>query len=96
MERKPMKQCKPCLTIRDYAKILWLNTKLFYISTKRDIRSYSKINQTVCLLDHIKPMSTYQEYELIKKIRDKAQENYDPIRQEIVQKYVDSVSSHSR
>ena len=88
MEGKKMKQCKPCLTIRDVAKILWLNTKLFYINTKRDIRSYSKINQTVCLLDHIKPMTTYQEYELIKKIRDKAAENYDPIRQEIVEKYV--------
>jgi hypothetical protein len=36
----------------------------------------------------MKPMSTYQEYELIKKIRDKATENYDPIRQEIVEQYV--------
>lgn len=79
-----MKQCKPCLTIRDVAKILWWNTRLFYTNTKRDIRSYSKINQTVCLLDNIKPMSTHQEYELIKKIREQATENYDPIRQEIV------------
>ena len=83
-----MKQCKPCITIRDYAKILWLNTRLFYINTKRDIHSYSKINQTVCLLDHIKPMTAYQEYELIKKIRDRAQDNYDPIRQEIVEQYI--------
>jgi hypothetical protein len=29
-------------------------------------------------------MSTHQEYELIKKIREQATENYDPIRQEIV------------
>ena len=86
-ERK-MKQCKPCLTIREIIKILWSNIRLFYINCRRNIRSYSKINQTVCLLDHIKPISTHQEYELIKKIRDRATENYDPIRQEIVEKYI--------
>ena len=88
-----MKQCKPCITIREIIKILWSNIRLFYTNCRRDIRSYSKINQTVCLLDHIKPMSTYEEYELIKKIREQATENYDPIRQEIVEKYIKSVSS---
>ena len=55
-------------------KKLWRNTRLFYTNTKRDIRSYSKINQTV---------NDYAE--LIKKIRE---QNYDPIRQEIVEEYI--------
>jgi hypothetical protein len=33
-------------------------------------------------------MTAYQEYELIKKIRDRAQDNYDPIRQDLVEQYI--------
>lgn len=83
-----MKQCKPCITIRDIAKIIWYNTRLFYTNTGKDISSYSRINQTVCVLDNTPALTTYQEYELIKKIRDKAQDNYDPFRQELAEQYI--------
>jgi len=83
-----MKQCKPCITIRDIAKIIWYNTRLFYTNCRKDISSYSRINQTVCVLDNTPALTTYQEYELIKKIRDKAQDNYDPMRQELAEQYI--------
>jgi len=83
-----MKQCKPCITIRDIAKIIWYNTRLFYTNIRKDISSYSRINQTVCVLDNTPALTTYQEYELIKKIRDKAQDNYDPMRQELAEQYI--------
>lgn len=88
-ERK-MKQCKPCITIREIIKILWSNIRLFYTNCRRDIRSYSKINQTVCLLDNTtqNPMLGKHDAELMSKIRERAIENYDPIRQEIVEKYI--------
>lgn len=72
-----MKQCKPCITIRDIAKILYLNVKFTYKNIKTDIKSYRNINASVCVLD--KPASKSQvEYEMdaIKKIRKEAQENY--------------------
>lgn len=72
-----MKQCKPCITIRDITKIILSNIKLTYKNIKNDIKSYRNINATVCALD--RPVSkTHIEYELdaVKKIRKQAQENY--------------------
>ena len=85
-----MKQCKPCITTREIIKILWSNIRLFYTNCRRDIRSYSNINQTVCLLDNTtqNPMLGKHDTELMSKIREQATENYDPIRQEIVEKYI--------
>jgi hypothetical protein len=73
-----MKQCKPCITIRDIAKIIYLNIKFTYENIKTDIKSYRNINATVCELD--KPTATpfwSAEYKAIQKIRKEAQDNSD-------------------
>ena len=53
-----MKQCKPCITIRDIVKIIYLNMKSTYKNIKSDIKSYRNMNATVCILD--KPASKSQ------------------------------------
>lgn len=50
-----MSQCKPCITIRDYVKIVWNNSKQFVSNVRADIRSYSRVNATVCELDRPLP-----------------------------------------
>lgn len=72
-----MKQCKPCITIRDITKIILYNIKSTYENIKSDIKSYSRVNATVCELD--KPTATPfwpAEYKTMQKIRKEAQDNY--------------------
>ena len=70
-----MKQCKPCITIRDILVILKNNTVDFYMNTKRDIKAYSTINATVCEMD--KPYDPLKVVpDVVKDIRDKARQNY--------------------
>lgn len=72
-----MKQCKPCITIRDITKILYNNIKLAYKNTRDDIKSYSRVNATVCELSKPSPPFWSAEYKAIQKIRKEAQDNYD-------------------
>lgn len=73
-----MKQCKPCITIRDILVILRNNAVEFYKNTKRDIKAYSRINAAVCVLDQpVTPKTLDGEMALIKKIREQAVGNYD-------------------
>ena len=69
--------CKPCITIRDVLKIVWLNSKLFVSNTKRDIQSYGMVNASACELDTRKygPIPTHN---LVQAIRKQAQENHIP------------------
>jgi hypothetical protein len=46
-----MIKCQPCITIRQIAKIIWYNLLDCIDNTRKDIRSYSRVNQTVCRLD---------------------------------------------
>lgn len=84
------KQCKPCITIRDILKIIWINSKLFVRNTKRDIQSYSMMHATVCTLDSgnygpIPPTN------LMKAIKQLAQENYNA---ENAQKLLDEAKNN--
>lgn len=75
-----MKQCKPCITIRDTIKIIWFNIKKLPQNIRCDMKSHANINSTVCILD--KP-SAYDgcfdpAVQTMKKIRTLAKENYAP------------------
>ena len=72
-----MKQCKPCITIRDIALILKNNVVFFYTNIKNDIKSYRNMNAAVCVLD--KPVGNPvipPENRIIENIRKKARDNY--------------------
>ena len=74
-----MKECKPCITIRDIALILKNNAIDFYYNTKRDIKTYRTMNAAVCELD--KPVKNYtldEQMKLMIRIREQAVDNYKP------------------
>lgn len=73
-----MKQCKPCITIRDILTILKNNTVEFYKNTKRDISTYSRINATVCSMDNAPQYKWDLVDPQVKKIRNEAKKNYSP------------------
>ena len=90
-----MKQCKPCITIRTTIKLLW---KCYVVDAtknfKKEYTSLKTIGAVVCIL----PTGPIRVDTLVTDIRNKAKENYDPIRQEQVEQYIKdksiSVSSH--
>lgn len=65
-----MTQCKPCITIRDITKIIWLNMKQFKKNVTDDIKSYSRLNATVCKLDNIPPMTTEHHMKAAQRIKE--------------------------
>jgi hypothetical protein len=65
-----MKDCKPCITIRQITKIIYNNIKLAYKKTKEDIESYSRVNATACKLDIATPMTTEHHMNAAKRIRE--------------------------
>ena len=67
-----MKQCKPCITIRDIARIISNNIKLSYKNIKSDIKSYRNVNATVCELSRPAKKS-WLEYQ-----RDAIKKHNDP------------------
>ena len=71
-----MKQCKPCITIRDILTILKTNIILFYKMTKRDLSTYRRINASVCTMDNA-PQNTWDLVDPeVKKIRNIAREQF--------------------
>jgi hypothetical protein len=42
--------CKPCLTIREFFKIVYRNTIKAYRNIKADLAVYKKINQVSCVI----------------------------------------------
>lgn len=71
-----MKQCKPCVTIRDILVILKNNAVQFYYNTKTDIKSYRNINATACEFDNKPCRADDLVLPEVRKIREKARENY--------------------
>lgn len=42
--------CKPCLTIREFFKVVFKNLKKAYQNTKEDLEAYSRVNQYSCVI----------------------------------------------
>lgn len=77
LRESPMKQCKPCITIRDIALILKNNIVYFYRNTKDDIKSYRNMNAAVCELDKpVKNPTLDEQMRTMIRIREKATANY--------------------
>lgn len=98
-----MSQCKPCLTIRAFLKILWLNSKLFVSNVRSDMRSYSNINATVCELDHITSTTVNPEVlteqtrtalSIVQDIRKAAKDNYIPTETETKEGWVAAAETY--
>ena len=82
-----MKQCKPCITVRTIAKLLWKNYVVEATNRfKQDYRSYRLIGMVECVLPAVAPVKPTKD---VLKVRELAKGNYDPIRQEIVEQYID-------
>lgn len=87
---KPKAECKPCITIRNVLTIIKNNVQECYKNIRKDIRSYSTVNATVCTLDS-SVVSTNPSVQhafnpnvkMMDDIRKKARENYNP-------EYIDS------
>lgn len=73
-----MTNCKPCITIRQIARIIYINLKDCYKNIKDDIKAYRIVNATVCHLDTGKygPIPTHN---LVAAIKKEAQEKYNPV-----------------
>jgi hypothetical protein len=81
-----MNQCKPCITIRTIAKLLWKNYVIEATSRfKQDYKSYRLIGLTECVLPAVAPAKPTKD---VLKVRELASGNYDPIRQEQVEQYI--------
>jgi hypothetical protein len=81
-----MKQCKPCITVRTIAKLLWKNYVVEATSRfKQDYRSYRLIGLTECVLPTVPQARATKD---VAKVRELASGNYDPIRQEQVEQYI--------
>lgn len=80
---KPNQKCKPCITIRNVITIVKNNVIECYKNIRKDIRSYSTVNATVCTLDNGTPvMPLFMRDKTVEDIRKKAQENYIPTTEE--------------
>ena len=80
---KPKVNCKPCITIRNVITIVKNNVIECYKNIRKDIRSYSTVNATVCTLDNGTPvMPLFMRDKTVEDIRKKAQENYIPTTEE--------------
>lgn len=80
---KPKPNCKPCITIRNVITIVKNNVIECYKNIRRDIRSYSMVNATVCSLDNGTPvLPLFLRDKTVEDIRKKAQENYIPTTEE--------------
>lgn len=42
--------CKPCLTIREFFKVVFNNLKKAYQNTKEDLEAYSRVNRYSCVI----------------------------------------------
>ena len=81
-----MKQCKPCITVRTITKLLWKNYVVEATNRfKQDYRSYRLIGLTECVLPTVPPVKPNTD---VVKVRELASGNYDPIRQELVEHYI--------
>ena len=67
-------KCKPCITIRQILKIIYLNIILCYKTIRRDIIADKTINAVVCEMD--KPYTPWTPDKTLAHIRKTAQENY--------------------
>lgn len=84
-----MNHCKPCITIRDITKIILNNIKLTYKNIKSDIKSYSRVNATVCELSKPAKKQWY-EYEL-DAIKKEAQRENDKEAHRVILTEIDRV-----
>jgi hypothetical protein len=73
-----MTNCKPCITIRQIARIIYINLKDCYKNIRTDIKSYSRINATVCHLD-TGNYGPIPDHSVIAAIKKEAQERYNPV-----------------
>lgn len=80
---KPNQKCKPCITIRNVITIVKNNVIECYKNIRRDIRSYSMVNATVCSLDNGTPvLPLFLRDKTVEDIRKKAIENHIPTTEE--------------
>ena len=69
-----MNQCKPCITIRTIAKLLWKNYVIEATSRfKQDYKSYRLIGLTECVLPAVAPAKPTKD---VLKVREIAKQNY--------------------
>jgi hypothetical protein len=73
-----MTNCKPCITIRQIARIIYINLKDCYKNIKDDIKAYRTVNATVCHLDTGK-YGTIPAHNVVAAIKKEAQEKYNPV-----------------
>jgi hypothetical protein len=71
-----MTNCKPCITIRQITRIIYINLKDCYKNIKDDIKAYRTVNATVCHLDTGK-YGTIPPNNIVAAIKKEAQEKYD-------------------
>jgi len=83
-----MKECKPCITIRDVYFIFRNNIIYCYRNIRSDLKSYSMINATACVMDTT-PINDvrFPESQTLKKIRELAIENHGKDEAELKEKY---------
>ena len=81
-----MNQCKPCITLRTIARLLWKNYVIEATNRfKQDYKSYRLIGMVECVLPTVPPARTTKD---VLKVRELAKGNYDPIRQDLVEQYI--------
>ena len=69
-----MKQCKPCITVRIIAKLLWKNYVVEATSRfKQDYKSYRLIGMAECVLPAVAPVKPTKD---VVKVRELAKQNY--------------------
>ncbi len=73
-----MTNCKPCITVRQIARIIYINLKDCYKNIKDDIKAYRTVNATVCHLDTGK-YGTIPPNNVVATIKKEAQERYNPV-----------------
>lgn len=75
-------KCQPCLDIRMFFHLLFKHSKVFYINLRKDLRSYSMVNQVSCVIHSnenpnlIKSLDDDSGVSKVKQIRVSAQNFY--------------------